>query len=350
MKRIFLLAGFFVSGYYIADAQSCAQTLRLARSTYEQGKLHELPLLLDKCLGENGFNTLPEKVDALKILTLAYIYLEEPEKADETMLKLLQTDHYFKINEAVDPAEFVALYRTFRTLPIYRIGGKFGAMATQPNVSSSNFANDGTSKYDSKIGVIAGATAEIPVFKHRFTLNPELYFQLRNFSFNNTHGIASTPSTEAQSIIALPVSLQYGLLKKQIEARKLLNKFAIEPYVGLGIQADYLLSSSLTISTSKTAELPIAEKTYDVKNQRNPLNISAIISGGAKLEAGPGYLILEARYYYGLTKLLNSKDVYANPFPVFDNYAVDGIFSLNSVSISVGYAYNIFNPKKLISK
>ena len=55
---------------------SCAQTLRNARATYDQGRLHELPDLLAGCIG-NGF-TQQEKVEAYKLLTLAYIYLAVP--------------------------------------------------------------------------------------------------------------------------------------------------------------------------------------------------------------------------------------------------------------------------------
>src|SRR6478609_109001 len=107
MKRLLLLTSLYCIFCFCASGQStCTQTLRTARSTYDQGRLHELPSLLEGCI-KNGF-TQQEKVEAYKLLVLAYIYLEEPTKADEAMLNLLNTDHYFKINEATDPAEFIA--------------------------------------------------------------------------------------------------------------------------------------------------------------------------------------------------------------------------------------------------
>jgi hypothetical protein len=51
---------------------TCAQTLRLARSVYENGRLHELPDLMKDCLGKTEWTT-QERVDAYKLLTLAYI-------------------------------------------------------------------------------------------------------------------------------------------------------------------------------------------------------------------------------------------------------------------------------------
>src|SRR5688572_13888746 len=134
MTKIFFLAAFLGFLTIASFGQSCTQTLRLAQSTYEQGRLHEVPTILKKCLDEGGF-TDTEKVNAYKILINSYIYLEEPELADETMLKLLEADHFFKVNEAVDPAEFIALYKTFRVDPLFRIGFKVGPTATMPAIS-----------------------------------------------------------------------------------------------------------------------------------------------------------------------------------------------------------------------
>ena len=105
MKRLLpTLLFLFLSTTTYAQLTSGAQTLRLARATYEQGRLHEIPSILESFLPK--FNR-QEKVEAYKLLTLSYIYLEEPEKADAAMLSLLQTDHYFEVNLKDDPAEFI---------------------------------------------------------------------------------------------------------------------------------------------------------------------------------------------------------------------------------------------------
>ncbi|MFM8913274.1 MAG: hypothetical protein ACKOE6_10230, partial [Flammeovirgaceae bacterium] len=176
MRRILFLI-FAVAVGVEGFSQNCAQTLRLARSTYDQGRLHELPALMRDCLDPNkkdGF-TKQEKVEAYKLLTMSYIYLEEPEKADSSMLLLLKTDPYFLPNENVDPQEFLGLYKTFRTDPVYRIGLKAGVGLTQANVINSVAVTAGESKYEFQVGIIAGVTAEIPIFK-KFVLTPELLF------------------------------------------------------------------------------------------------------------------------------------------------------------------------------
>src|SRR5882672_2230160 len=115
MKRLyFLIIGSVVNvTTAFSQASNCTQTLRLIRTTYDQGRLHELPSIAEGCLTApkgKGF-TDEEKKEAYRYLTLAYIYLEEPEKADEMMLKLLETEHFYVVNTSIDPAEFIALYK-----------------------------------------------------------------------------------------------------------------------------------------------------------------------------------------------------------------------------------------------
>ena len=91
MKKLYILILFSVVAFQSwAQSSSPAQTLRLATSTYEQGRLHELKGILGNL---TGF-TIEQRVAAYKLLTQAYIYLEEPKRADTAMLNLLETDHY----------------------------------------------------------------------------------------------------------------------------------------------------------------------------------------------------------------------------------------------------------------
>ena len=347
MRRTLLLLGVVLfAGLHMARGQStCAQTLRLAQSIYEQGKLHELPQLLGPCLSENGFNQ-EEKVSAYKLLTLTYIYLEEPVKADEMMLALLRTNTEFKVNDAVDPAEFVALYKTFRTTPIYRIGGKLKAVAAAPSVVSADYADDGTNTGKYNLGFSGSAAVEIPLSGklNNFTLQSEIAFQLLSFkgvnqwNEKNSSGDTSrvTPAIETQSWISLPVSLQYNILTTP----------HIQYYIASGISADYLVSASKKITSNIESNSGVDENTYSVKEQRNRFNSGVLFSAGFKRKIGKGFFLVEARYKMGLLRLSERADTYENQTLVFDYKYVDGIYKLNTLSLSVGYVINRYNPKK----
>jgi len=339
MKRLLLLIIIGCTLFHRVSAQStCTQTLRTARSTYDQGRLHELPSLLESCL-RNGF-TQQEKVEAYKLLTLAYIYLEEPTKADEAMLNLLNTDHYFEVNQATDPAEFIALYKTFRTKPVYRLGGKIGANATQPNVTESAFANDGKSNYKYGVNFQLYVTMEIPL-TDRLTLGAELGFQQKIFNYTNnvtfTDTTFTTTAKETQSWVSVPISIQYQF-----------NELKFKPYVSLGIQGDYLLSDAISGQRFRKGYQLVEQKSFDLAPERKKFNVSAIAAIGTHIKLGGGFVVGEIRFIYGITKL-NSK---ATAFNVDNNLSfnygyADSVFKMNSLAASVGYVYNIFNPKKL---
>jgi len=326
-----------------AQLTSCAQTLRLAQSTYEQGRLHEVPSLLQACLA-NGFNK-QEKVTAYKLLTLSYLYLEEPEKADEAMLNLLRTDPYFEINPAVDPAEFVGLYRTFRTKPIYRVGVTLGVNATQPNVTSSvETASNSKSEYKYGVAFQVGGNFEIPMKNEKLTINPSLLFQQKAFDVESkvNRGTDSegnelfntTTGREQQAWIALPVTVQYAFSKSRFN-----------PYVAAGISTDYCLRSDITIETAQDNAGAVQEKV--VALERNKINLSALVAAGGKLRIFGGYFTGEVRFQYGLLNVNSEEKAYDNSDVVFSNNLGDSVFKLNSLSLTVGYVQNIFNPKKL---
>ncbi len=344
MRRLlllFILTSSLTSAVTAQTQSPCAQTLRLAQSIYDQGRLHELPQLLQGCLDRNEFND-EEKVATYKLLTLTYIYLEEPVRADEMMLALLRTDTEFQVNDAVDPSEFVALYKTFRTHPIYRIGGKLGVIAAAPSVVTSEFVNDGTNKYTHNYGFSAAVSAEIPlgVLTNKFTLNPEFAIQMVSFNTTNSgaDAVQVTDGHENQLWASLPVSVQYTLFQRRIT----------NVFVAAGLSADYLLSSSIRIFGDRgDGVATISENSFTVIDQRNRFNSAFILSAGFKRKIGNGFLIGEVRYRQGLLPMLTKADVYENSTLVHDYHYVDGIFRVNSLSISIGYILNRYNPKKL---
>jgi hypothetical protein len=328
-----------LSYQYGYSQTSCAQTLRLAQSIYEQGRLHELENTLAECLKGNNFTT-QEKVAAYKLLTLAYIYLEEPEKADNAMLTILRADNEFSVNESADPAEFVALYKTFRTNPIYRLGGKVGTTVSQPNVISSEYAADGSGGYGYRFGFQGQFSAEIPLSK-KLVLNPELALQIK--SFKNSLSVRPNDSTnfttdalETGTWVSFPVSLQYELYQKK-------NTY----YISGGFSFEYLLSNSLNIRRLRGDFSPVDEGDFDIRDQRNQFDYSALISAGFKRKIGPGLVVAEVRYIIGLNPVQDKSAMFQNQTLVNSYHYVDGIFSLRTLTVSIGYMINIYKPKKL---
>lgn len=351
MKRILVFLILTCPFWVYGQTQTPGQTLRLARATYEQGRLHEIQTQLSDSL-ISRMDQKQDKVEAYKILCLSYIYLEEPAKADGAMLNILLTDPYFTINEAVDPAEFVALYKTFRTRPIYRIGAKLGVDASRPNVTEAATASELAegSKYTALIGIHFGATADMPI-NSNLTFHGELLYTQKKFRLNQVFDrqtdvitgeelVNETEATEQETWVSLPLQLEWKPLKGD---SKFNNK--VNPYIAGGVAIDYLLNAKITAEQIRDQETAIQEKTYDIT--RNPINISAVGAIGTKVRVGGGYIVTEFRYLYGITKVNSKENAYENQEITWEiNYA-DPVFKLSSLELSVAYIQNIFKPKKL---
>lgn len=332
---------------YKSQAQTvCTQKLRTARTVYEDGRFHELSALLSACI-KNGF-TDEERTEAYRLLVLGYIYLDEPENADEAMLGLLRDNPRFQINEAADPEELISLYKTFRTWPVFRYGAKFGINYSGANAISANGTNnlnDNSSKgeYEPNLGFRGGVVIEIPITP-KFTFNPELYFSLVNFTYDNENYLPAHSQIEAQEkqmLFELPVLVQYQLFEKPYH-----------PYVAIGVTPTYLLGDELEIERTIEGSQAIELDDRDIMDLRETFGMNATIAAGIKLLIGDGYYVVEGRINYGLLNMSDqSQSLTADPELAWSWRYADSEFKVNTVSLSViGYLFDKYIPKKLKRK
>lgn len=360
MKRNLALLGFLVTLTSAAVAQelvlNCTQTLRSARSTYDQGRLHEIPQILEGCL-RSGFSET-EKIEALKILVQTYIYLEEPEEADKAMLELLETEHFFVPNKAVDPIEFQNLWLKFRYDPVWRIGIKFGALTNQitPTKNYYVWANSaGDGKYSSQVGIQFGVVFEKDLTK-KIVLAPEIMYSSYTFAYSNGDPLLVESGDDdqlevtneiSQSRASLNLMVQYKPVVKKDPAENLVAK--VIPYISFGPSINYLLTSSSLLTTNVTELVtgsPVDSKPYFV-----PLSFSVIAAAGVKYRIGGLYVTADVRYQYGLNNIVDAKhryDSYGNIAGYGDYGYVENDYRLSQASINFGIMIPKFTPKKLV--
>jgi hypothetical protein len=357
MKRLYFLVACCVMGITqaFAQASNCTQVLRLIRTTYEQGRLHEVPGLADGCLkgvGAQGFSK-EEKKEAYRYLTLSYIYLEEPEKADEMMVQLLNTDHFYEPNKEVDPAEFIALYNKFRHDPLYRLGLKFGLNLTQPVVT--NYYNVGSAGAGQGGYSMSPSFQVYGVFEKDFfrkapwkniVLAAELGYVSRGYTYSNDQLALSDDKGE-------PISNQEFIFSQQfldlnvIAQYKLKSSVTLQTYVGGGPGISYLLSSSNLANTVLGNDFTVTGNAVDDTESYNKLLVSLNLVAGIKYKFGEVYLTAEARYQMGFTNLVNQESR-TNPEIAFDYQGRYNDYRINTMAVSIGIIYPHFKPLKLI--
>jgi hypothetical protein len=336
---------------------NCTQTLRTARGTYDQGRLHELPVLVNGCLTkseDNGGFTQAERIEAYRILTLSYIYLEEPAEADQALINLLHTDPFFQVNPEVDPIEFKNLYKKFRTNPIYRVGLRFGGNTTHVNVLTNHYmwaASAGKGEYKSKIGIQIGGSFEKDL-NDRFIANAEGLYSTYSVIYNNGDPLSESSSgTEtgqiehiiAQSKAQLNLLVLYRL-KKPVN---IADKFI--PYVGLGPTVNYLLASSFEGNTNIDEE--VTGPAFSTTTHYKPLTFAVTAVAGVRVKVGGIYISGDVRFQYGFMNVVNKSNRWrwtVDDEKLVDFGYVDNDFSLSQSMFNLGIIVPKFSPKKLI--
>lgn len=358
MKRLYLLAACWVIGVAPAfsQARNCTQVLRLIRTTYEQGRLHELPALAEGCLkgeGAQGFSK-EERKEAYRYLTLSYIYLEEPEKADDMMVQLMNTDHFYQPNKEVDPAEFIALYNKFRHDPLYRIGGKVGLTLTQPvvtnyyNVGSAGAGKGGYSMSPSFAGYVM---FEKDFFRKdpwkRIVLAAELGYISRSYTYSNSE-LATADEDPSLAISNQEFQFSQQFLDLNVIGQyKFKNTIQVQTYLGAGPGISYLLGSSNQASTVLGNGFTVTGSTVDDTESYNKLLFSVNMVAGIKYRFGELYVTAEARYQLGFTNLVNPSSR-TNEEIAFDYQGRYNDYRVNNMTLCIGVIYPHFKPLKLI--
>ncbi|MEL7005844.1 MAG: porin family protein, partial [Bacteroidota bacterium] len=309
--------------------------------------------LLNGCI-ENGFND-EEKTEAYRLLTLAYLYLDEPESADDTMLGLLNHNHEFQINEQVDPEEFITLHQSFRTWPIYLYGFKFGGTYSIANVQrlfGVNSSGTELTNYSAKINFSAGLALEKSLKNQRFGGMAELSFTNNQYEvvkeFANdpiidnlgnqtiTDPFSRVTSLETKSWLSLNLGLYYRPLLKN----------RIDPRIFIGPSIDYLLSDDAQIETTfprggEQATGPNEE----LRDFRNPINFGIMSGINVRSKVGKQFLFFEAKYIHGLVNITEF-NFDQTRLATFYGYALDDV-NLSHFSVSIGLLFQKYSPKKL---
>ena len=102
----------------MSQESDCLKTLKDAKDHYEQGLIDEIPNMLAGCM-ESGF-TRAQKIEAYKLIILAYLFDDDQYEAEKTMDEFLRKFPEYEVMPS-DPVEFVYLLESYKTASVYSI-------------------------------------------------------------------------------------------------------------------------------------------------------------------------------------------------------------------------------------
>lgn len=356
-----------------AKAQT-ADCLREAQTQYDQGLLIDIPATLQTCLEDrNGITIREERIQAYKLLTNVYIYLDDIKSARQNIIKLLKVDPEHEPEED-DPAEFKYLYYKYSSDPIFaavvNVGSVFSSVRVQEAYLLGDI-NQSTVNYTTKPSIVAGAGAEYR-FHPNFQVGAGLRFAQKSYNYlgslvtlGQSIDLETTPTattnfneisfTETQTTLDIPVYFKANYKPGQFV-----------PYAYAGFEINYMLRSEM-IDLARTSELvasdnsaPIAifepgVRVNDVavakeEQLREQINVSLLGGLGLKYRVNRiDFLFVDFAYSYGLTNFVNQEARYENFRPELQNefLYVDSDLKMSSVLLTFGYVKSFYRTKNL---
>ena len=124
----------------IYSQENCSSKLKQAEAMFDNGVIEDVPSMLDQCI-KIGFNK-DEKIRALKLTIKSYLFDDKYEQADSCMLELLNLEPEYEIGSVEEPIEYVKLFDSYRTLPLYSIGFYGGINTSQVSIIQTYSVGD----------------------------------------------------------------------------------------------------------------------------------------------------------------------------------------------------------------
>lgn len=365
------LACVFLFVAYISNAQDCLNNLDQAKQFYQDGKLYQIPGVLADCAPDLDSDEL--KVEAYELLSITYLYIDEPELAEDSYLKLLAADPEY-VPDSSKRVEIEFLSKRFKTTPIFTLYPlKIGATFLQPrviNVNGTDNTNNTRESYKTRAGAHIGGGADWNISKN-FALGGELWFNFQEYRYNNIFfDIDSLHLSERHIGLEAPIFLRYT---QQFD-RWYTFAFA-------GYSLSYLINANATPEYFERTETldtlnndrivnPDFGRNLNLNSIRKSINHNVVLGLGVNYRLDLQYISFEIRYNLGLKNVLDAKnqfdfgidgtDTDSDPTLTDPNddireltfrYGhIDNDFRLDNISINVGYVYPLYKPRKIQKK
>lgn len=357
--------------FFGLDAQSqdvCTRNLEDARESFDQGRFIEVDSLLRKCI-DRGF-TKQERIDALELLALSKLYLDDIDMADSVYLELLTVDPEHTVNPLIDPPDLIFLHQSFRTEPLFTYSVSAGLTYSSPAVIHSDFiypatlvkyndqpslVMDPVKDYRGSVGYIFGFNMDAVVyrniyvgfglsysrtaFKYKAQYLRDIYasFDVEDLYYESTY-------KQNMDWISVPIYIKYQF-----------EKIKFKPYVLGGASYNGLIRSRqndlIREKIAGTPETKLERGSANDIGSKNRNNFSLNVGLGLMYKTnGIDYIVVEFRYSRFL-KNVSSMDTRYGDIDNQTNMILYGIalddYSLSSFDLTFKFLRPFYKPKKI---
>jgi hypothetical protein len=343
-QTLLLMTILVFSTMMLYGQEDCGTKIQEAQKFYDQGMIEEIPKMLAPCM-EDGF-THGQKIEAYKLIILSYLFDDNQFEAERTMVEFLKKYPEYEIMPN-DPVEFVYLFESYRTTSVFSFGLTAGINLTDPRIIEPYSVFDmrtvnlkNTMKPGFQVGIGVGRYVSKKMF-----FNLEFKFSENRYGFTDevkipliggNDGLTSVTYSERLYKIILPLSLSYEFNAKKVHY-----------FIRTGFSVGRITGVTGVATRKYTEEMPaITGETLTMASYRKSMLYSALVGTGMRYKVPRGVLTVEFRANLGLNNIVRSGRRFNNQQQIDKSYYTDDDFSINTFSLSAGYYFSFYKPKK----
>ncbi len=336
---IFILLVISAGPLFPQGAETCAEKLERAQTSFDRGLLGEVPPLLTGCL-RSGFKE-EEELQAFKLLVQTYLLNDKIKLADSTMNAFLKRNPEYKTSPT-DHSSFVYLFNKFNVKPVLMIGFRIGTNVPFLTFIDENLlaGEPGKSKYKTNAAnLYISADARFRL-SERLELSLEGGYSILKFTniVSDTMAHGTITYNEQQQRIEIPVCLNYDFKSR--------GKFTFYARAGLGAALNLSTSADITnIPTDRNNRNDRTGETLNRKDSRIFMDIFCQLGTGMKYKIPRGYLFAEMRSSFGTLNQNVSGGATVDIAEQLYRWSDPG-FRMNAFNFNIGYTYIFYKPAK----
>lgn len=336
-----------VSAQEETETLTLKEALRKATILFDEGYPKKVPSILNPALKSAASES--DKIRAYELLTNAYLFMKEEQKADTAYLKLLRLNPIYQPNEDVSSRDLIYFSEGFITYPKFSIGLKAGNSINSVN-TLKKFSVDDTENTNEEYQRMGGyqfslhlqyaltknilsLVAEPTIGKKNYRYSARLHSQIPNdISGIVEHAIVELEET--QTWLDIPLLLRTSLGSPEFKL-----------YVEGGIAYNFLLEANFEPIRTGNEQEEINLLASNV-NMRQKSNISMIGGVGIDYRVKLNYITIGFRYQKMLNNLVNPANRFSNPDLLYKFGLVEDDFSMNTLMLNIGYVKAFYASKK----
>jgi hypothetical protein len=339
---IYYIIIFLIIGLKSYSQTDCQADLAKAVELYNDGLYTEVIDVLTKNIKTCNYSK-HELEQARKLLASAYFEIDEIEKGNELMYKILKINPTIKINQALDPQPFIEDFQKFEIEPafLFRIG--FGMSTNRISVSEVYSVLDGVKYENSYERSLIRPCGDIGVqwnFLKKVSLNINVGMVNKRFArriplYDSIHIEVSKSSWD----YSIPIYLKY-----RFSGRK---NFFLSIYAGMNFTGMILSTNEVIIDGGQEyTAISKQESLQFGKDQINRNKIGITFGGCLNYKVNKFQFFLDLGYSMDMKDNNVKQNRYSYQKSIFDYYYIEDDIRFRTLELKLGFYYTLAHKVK----